>query len=131
MHKNPLSIDADDSFLDALQLMRKHKLSHLVVTRNKNAELAGIIAKRDVLEQLVKINEKTTGKTYSNLEMKALKIGDFMSKNPLRLEANQNIKDAIRVLVENKISCLPVMEEGNLVGTVSSDDILKSFLDKD
>ena len=57
---------------------------------------------------------------------------DIMTKNVLVVGEGTSISDLIRLFVEHKISCAPVMDgAGNLVGIVTKTDILGFFLDVD
>ncbi len=60
------------------------------------------------------------------------KARDIMTRNVLVVGEDTSISGLIRLFVEHKISCAPVMnEEGKLVGIVTKTDILGFFLDID
>ena len=60
------------------------------------------------------------------------KARDIMTRNVLVVGEDTSVSDLIRLFVEHKISCAPVMnEEGKLVGIVTKTDILGFFLDID
>jgi CBS domain-containing protein len=60
------------------------------------------------------------------------KASDIMTRNVLVVGEEASVSDLIRLFVEDKISCAPVMNaDGKLVGIVTKTDILGYFLDKD
>jgi CBS domain-containing protein len=60
------------------------------------------------------------------------KASDIMTRNVIVVGEETSVSDLIRLFVENKISCAPVMnEDGKLVGIVTNTDILGFFLDID
>ncbi|MCJ7692498.1 MAG: CBS domain-containing protein [Sedimentisphaerales bacterium] len=57
-----------------------------------------------------------------------LKAKDIMTKNVISLEKKTPISQALKVLLDNNISSIPVVEEDNtLVGILSEKDVLKLF----
>jgi acetoin utilization protein AcuB len=54
-----------------------------------------------------------------------------MSENPPTVTPTTPVHDAARVLFEQKVDALPVVENGSLVGVITNSDILRAFLDQD
>jgi len=52
-----------------------------------------------------------------------------MSRNPVTITKDTTIEEAVRLMVENDLSCLPVMEDGYLAGIVSKSDLFKILLE--
>ena len=52
-----------------------------------------------------------------------------MSRNPVTITKDTTIEEAVRLMVEGDLSCLPVMEDGYLVGIVSKSDLFKILLE--
>lgn len=58
-----------------------------------------------------------------------ISIRDFMVVNPVVLAPDTDLLDAVRVLVDRRISGAPVVDErGNLVGVLTEGDFLKAAL---
>lgn len=53
----------------------------------------------------------------------------IMARNPVTVDANQEIVEAVKLLVEHKIAGLPVMEDGKIVGIITETDILRCFIE--
>ncbi len=124
MSKSPTSISYSAMLSDALTIMKKEQLSHLIITDEKN-KLQGIISKTDILKYLNDIISKTTGKTYTNLEMNNIPVTTVMSSNPICLEENQTIKEAIILLAKYKLKSLPIIDTGVVIGILTTHDIIK------
>lgn len=124
----PVSIASGSSLKESLRIMRKEKVSHLIV-RSTDNKLLGVISKQDVMDSLFSLISRTTGKTYTALELEALTAYDIMISNPYSLTEDSSAKEAAQLLVEHKINCIPVVDKTNtIVGVITSYDILKDSI---
>lgn len=82
-----------------------------------NGRLIGIITDRDVRANMGRLDE---------VEAKYA-----MTANPVTVEPTTPLHDAARLLFERKIDALPVLEDAQLVGVMTSSDILRAFLEED
>jgi acetoin utilization protein AcuB len=55
-----------------------------------------------------------------------MKIRDVMTKNPITVDSETLVLDAQRIMKENNIRRLPVVDKGNLVGIVTQHDLLQA-----
>jgi len=99
------------------------------------------LAKRAQVSQslIAKIESGRLDPTYSNAKkiFQALtdmskkteaKAGEIMTKHIISLKPSDNIKDAIKIMKENNISQMPVIEHHKSIGLVSEAIILESIL---
>ena len=115
MAHKPITIHPDKTIVDALKLMKKHSIRHLPVIDGE--KFVGFISEFDVREvRLLPMTEE-------------IKIRDVMIKNPITIGPDENLEDAARLIYENKIGGLPVLEVGKLVGVITSKDILAAFIE--
>lgn len=127
MIPDPVTIPVTKSIQEALKIMRRHKLSHLIIT-NEDESLSGIVAKQDVLDYLYNLVANTTGKTYTALEVKSISIKEVMTTNISFLRQDAPIQDAIHLFAKQHISCVPVVNENErLVGIITPHDMFKYF----
>lgn len=126
MTPNPVTIGPDENFPQAMHLMRKRKIRHLpVVERGK---LVGIVVEEDLLSnQPSPATSLGMYEIYSLLE--SLRIRQIMTHPVLTVEGDCPLEEAARLMVENKISCLPVMEDDKLVGIITATDVFKVLVD--
>jgi acetoin utilization protein AcuB len=55
-------------------------------------------------------------------------VKEYMTKNPVFLTPNEDVKDAFNLLLENRIRQAPVLEEGELVGIVTDRDLRTAII---
>jgi CBS domain-containing protein len=80
---------------------------------------------RPVYEQRVRVPEETRGMTL----IKEMRVRDFMVVKPVVFRRGTDLLDAVRILVDKRISGAPVVDErGNLVGVLTERDFLKAAL---
>jgi len=93
--------------------MRMAAIRHLPVVDERN-RLVGIVSDRDLLRQM---SEMGTAK---------VRVSSVMSANPITTSIDDDAATAIELLLEHRISCLPVVgDEMELVGVVTDTDFLR------
>ncbi|CAG0935838.1 Magnesium transporter MgtE [Thermoflexales bacterium] len=113
---------------EALEQMKKERIRRMPVA-DKNGKLIGIVSDKDLLEA-----SPSPVSSLSVWEMTYLlskiKVGEVMTKKVITVTADTTLEDAARILVDNKIGGLPVVNEaGAIVGIITETDIFKSFID--
>ncbi len=76
--------------------------------------LAGIITDRDILRRV------------GNLDL--IKVRIAMTPDPIVVTPEMMVKDAVQLMLSHRFSGLPVVENGKVVGIVTTTDVLKAFL---
>lgn len=105
------------------ELFDRHKFHHLPVV-DKGDQLVGIISKQDFFMVAYVLSLQTTGPTWSALHYEALTAKDFMTKYPLQLDPEDTVGLAADIFLANKFHALPIVEDGQLVGMVTTHDLL-------
>jgi len=127
MKKNPATASPDMSISDASAKMKAEKVHRLPVLDDER-HLVGVISEKDIL--LAAPSPASTLSTYEiNYLLSKLKVKNIMSRNPVTITKDTTIEEAVRLMVENDLSCLPVMEDGYLAGIVSKSDLFKILLE--
>ncbi|MEQ8786819.1 MAG: CBS domain-containing protein [Pirellulaceae bacterium] len=88
--------------------MRKERIRHLIVCQS-DGRLMGVISDRDL------------GK------MQAQTARQMMTPQPLTVDADALISPAITLLIERRISCLPVLDGERLVGVLTTTDLMMAL----
>lgn len=126
MTPNPITIDPNQPVLEALLVMYQRDIRRLPVM--EGGKLVGIISDRDI-KQTMGRPALVSRQAGEEPELK-LSIGDVMTRNLITVSQDDDLKDAIELLVENKISGLPVVDQDQkLVGVISAIDVLRYCLD--
>lgn len=127
MKKNPATATPDMSISDASAKMKAEKVHRLPVL-DDDRRLVGVISEKDIL--LAAPSPASTLSTYEiNYLLSKLKVKNIMSRNPVTITRETTIEEAVRLMVENDLSCLPVMDNGYLSGIVSKSDLFKILLE--
>lgn len=127
MKKNPATATPDMSISEASAKMKTEKVHRLPVL-DDDRHLVGVISEKDIL--LAAPSPASTLSTYEiNYLLSKLKVKNIMSRNPVTITRETTIEEAVRLMVENDLSCLPVMDNGYLSGIVSKSDLFKILLE--
>lgn len=124
MIKEVATLDVDDELSLANDIMRLGRIRHLPVVSGE--ELVGIVSERDLfrssLAQALGYGNKDTRDV-----MKTLHIRDIMVKQLITVSPDMDLKDAVALMVERKIGCLPVVQDNKLLGLITETDILVQY----
>lgn len=122
MSREVVVIDKDQNIHDALKIMKKRKVSRLpVINTNENnqKELVGVITEKDIALRL-------GSSKYGNLAPSHFYISTVMTPDPITIESNKTIETAAKIMLDNKIGGLPVVDDGEIMGMVTKTDFIKT-----
>jgi acetoin utilization protein AcuB len=126
MSPNPITVEPDISYPEAMGILRRKKVRRLPVM--EHGRLVGIVVEEDLLS-----NQPSPATTLSIHEMYALlerlRVRQIMSRPVITVEGICPIEEAARIMVENKIGCLPVMDGEKLIGIITETDIFKTLVE--
>ena len=126
MTKDPLTIGPSETVGEAEELMTENGIRQLPVV--KNSDLIGIITDRDVRSFLAGSSVSPPNEREQALRTQ---VSDLMTTNPLTLAPDDELQDAVELLVEQKIGGVPVVDAAEgLVGIVTYVDVLRCFLNR-
>ncbi len=126
MAKDPIVVDENTSIMKATQLMKEHRIRRVPVV--KDGKLVGIVSDRDIKEAAP---SKATSLDVHELYylLSEIKVKDIMTPQPLVLYETDSVERAAVIMLENKISGLPVInEQREVVGIITQTDILKVMI---
>jgi len=123
MVRNVISCQAGDTLAHARQLMKTHSIRHIPVV-NDQGELVGLITQKTMLRETFLIASRF-GMTDLEYQEKKKKVGDFMETGVETIQSQLPLLEAGRYFVESKQGCLPVLEQGRVVGMLTSADFVK------
>lgn len=110
MSTDLVTVGPGDSARRAYEVMRDRRIRHLPVM--EGGRLAGILSDRDLRPIL--LSPGLAGAT----------VAELMSEQPTTIAPGAPVEDAASLLVVRKIGCLPVVQDGRLVGIVTETDLL-------
>ena len=118
------SVRRNDHLAIADDLMRLGRIRHTAVLDDHSDELVGVVSQRDLFRGAL-AGALGYGQHAQQKVMSMLFIKDIMSTDPITTTPDTPLADAARVMLERKIGCRPVVENGNLVGILTESDFLR------
>ncbi|MBV8135310.1 MAG: universal stress protein [Deltaproteobacteria bacterium] len=115
MSPSPVTVAPGEKVAAVIMRMQQGNFRSAPVV--ENGRLVGLITDRDIRGQMGRVD--TTEARVA------------MSESPPTVTPATPVQDAARVLFEQKLDALPVVENGRLVGVITNSDILRAFLDQD
>ncbi|MBW1795660.1 MAG: CBS domain-containing protein [Deltaproteobacteria bacterium] len=127
MTTDVVTIDEDASMMKASIIMKEKKIRCLPIV-NKKGNLVGIVSDRDLKDAAP--SKATTLDVYElNYLLSSIKIKDLMITNLAYVRPDETVEFAAILMLENKISSLPVINnKGALIGIVTQTDIFKVLI---
>lgn len=125
MVKEVATLDVNDELSLANDIIRLGRIRHLPVV--EGTRLAGIISERDLFRSSL-AQALGYGLKDSRDLMKTIRIKDVMVKEVITVSPETDLKEAVRLMVDKKIGCLPVVQEDRLAGLITETDILIQYL---
>lgn len=126
MTQNPLTVTPSETIGQADELMSENKIRQLPVVQDK--ELLGIITDRDVRSFLSGSLLESPAAREKALNTE---IGEIMTTEPMTLSPDDDLQEAVEMLIDQKIGGIPVVDEAEgLMGIVTYVDVLRCFLNR-
>jgi acetoin utilization protein AcuB len=126
MTKKVVTISPDTSITEAARITKENKIRHLPIM--KKDKLVGILSDRDIKEY---VPSKATSLDVYELHylLAKTKVEGIMTKKVITTTLDSPIEKAAMAMLENKIACLPVLENNQLVGIITDQDIFQVLVD--
>jgi CBS domain-containing protein len=122
MSTDVLTVGRNDQLTIADDIMKMKRLRHLPVV--EEGRLVGIVTQRDLFHAALSTALNFGEKAQKGF-LKTVVVKEVMTDEVLTIDPGADVKEAARLLIEHKIGCLPVVENGKLVGLVTETDLLR------
>jgi len=129
IQRSPVTIRPDASFFEARSLIHDKGIRHLPVVDKEN-RLVGIVTESDIREAGPSDVAMLSVKELTDL-LGTLKVSELMvpREKVITITPDTLIEEAIQLMHDNKIGCLPVVDEGKLYGIFTETDALAHLVD--
>lgn len=125
MTENPTTVEGKTQVMEAMHLLKEGGYRRLPVV--EKGKLVGIATDRDLKEATP--SKATTLSVYElNYLLSKLQVRDVMTSPVITVETGDPIEQAALLMEEHKVSGLPVLEDGKLVGILTITDLLRAFV---
>ncbi len=128
MTSHPVTVHHGDAVSKVRQLFHEHRIHHLPVVNGD--QLIGMISWTDLMR--VMLDDKTFAQDPRAVDAALdhlYRIEDLMEASPLSISANSSVRDACEALAKADFHALPVVDGTNLVGIVTSKDLIRFLLE--
>ena len=127
MSPSPITATPDTNYNEALRLMQQNHIKSLPIV-NKKEQLVGIVTRGDMLRaEPSLVSTLSAYEIVSMLEKVTMK--KIMNAPVYVVEENCSITNAANFMLDNNITCLPVIQGEKLVGIITDTDIFKTFVE--
>ena len=124
MSRPVTTIGADAPVRQAAELMKNRKIRHLPVVDHDDL-LIGIVTDRDLRQMIFDpLIQERLGEVVEALD--ALTVREVMTWAVITVRPETGIRQAMRLMREQKVGALPVVESGRVVGMLTERDILRA-----
>jgi CBS domain-containing protein len=124
MTREVATVRRNDRLTLADDLMRLGRVRHTPVLDDHSDELVGIVSQRDLFRGAL-ARALGYGAHAQDRVLATLVIKDVMTTDPVTISPDATLADAARLMEGRKIGCLPVVEDGALVGILTESDFLR------
>ncbi len=114
MTPNPVMIDGLATVSEAVELMRDNNISSLIINKRDESDEYGVLAVHDIAEHVISRDRAP----------ERVSVYEIMSKPVLSVDADMNLKYAVRLLFRFKLTRALVPENGKIAGLVTLRDMV-------
>ncbi len=130
MNPDVVSVTMDDSLETMQRIFKTRGFHHLVVVAEESRRVMGIISDRDLLKH-ISPNINTARETPRDRATLKKPAHQIMTRKPVTIHVDKSVHDAILMLNDQHVSCLPVVDDQQvLVGILTWRSVIKVFADK-
>ncbi|MBL7472483.1 CBS domain-containing protein [Robertkochia sediminum] len=123
-----VQLDLNDDLYKAERLFNKHKIRHIPVTDGK--KIVGILSMTDLMRisyaDVIDEDDDTVESVVYNM----FKLPQVMTRVPETVTADTTIREAAAILATREFHALPVVDNDELVGIVTTTDVIRYFLEE-
>ena len=143
MTKKLITVSPETEIVHATKLLLENHINGVPVT-DERGKLLGILCQSDLIAQQKKLPVPsfftfldglfplTSMKQFEKQVQKiaAITVAQAMTPNPVTVGPDTDIEELAALMVDNNFHTIPVVDEGELVGIVGKEDILRTLMPK-
>ena len=129
MTQDVKTITPGANLLELADLFDRHDVRHVPVL-DDDGDVVGLVSDRDLLRNVL-TDQADVPLSVRRASMQGALVESIMTEDVVAVEANESLRSAARLLLDNKFGCLPVTEGTQLIGIVTQADFLGVFAEGD
>jgi acetoin utilization protein AcuB len=126
MSVNPITALPETTHKQAVELMRENQITHLPIV-DKSGRLVGIVVEEDLFHA-----QPTPATTLSIYEIHSLlsrlQLKEIMRHPVHTVVPDCPLEEAARMMIEENVGCLPVVDKDAIIGIITDTDIYQTFV---
>lgn len=119
MTRDVVTLGPEASAAEAWALCKEHNIRHVPIVQG--GQLVGLVSDRDLRDVRGGGRESDTPRW--------VRLGDMMTRNVVTIHPLDTIEHAAREIYDRKIGCLPVVADDELVGIITSADMMRTLIE--
>ena len=128
MTKKIITLNSKDELATAEHLFKEHKIRHIPVVEGE--KIIGMLSLTDLLRISFADGAYEDETDVETTVYNMFTISQVMAKKLKSVSSGTTIKEVAEILSENEFHALPVLENDNLVGIVTTTDLIKYLLEQ-
>jgi acetoin utilization protein AcuB len=121
MTGNLATLSPEASVAEALTFCRERRIRHIPIL--EDGRLVGIVSDRDLRDASPALGDPERART-----LRKIRVGDVMTREVITVDPQDSIENAAQQMYELKIESLPVVAEEELLGIVTSSDVMRALV---
>ncbi|CAL2085068.1 CBS domain-containing protein [Tenacibaculum sp. 190524A05c] len=126
MSDNVITLNSNDDLTTAEELFKTHQIRHIPIVQGQ--KVIGMLSHTD----LMRVSYAETVEEFETevdvVLNSVFTIEQVMTKNVVTIEKNNTIREVAEILAAREFHALPVVEEGELIGIVTTTDLIQFLL---
>jgi CBS domain-containing membrane protein len=123
MTRETFTLRESDSLKTARSMMSLARIRHIPIV-DEELGFIGLVTHRDILSATISKFAEVDKRTRDEID-EGIPVSEIMRTDVTVIPPDTNLRDAAEVLLNHKYGCLPVVEDGLLVGILTEADFLK------
>ncbi|WP_224483858.1 CBS domain-containing protein [Robertkochia aurantiaca] len=128
MTRELVQLNTTDDLYKAEKLFKKHHIRHIPVVEGK--KIAGIISHTDLMRISYADVLDEDDDTVESVVYDMFSLSQVMTRIPETVSSDTTIREAAKIFTKKEFHALPVVDEGHLVGIVTTTDIIRYYVEE-
>ena len=128
MTRQPLHVEVDVKLIEVQRIFDNHKIHHLPVVQK--GKMVGMISRSDLQFFLKGLSNEAFEEILNEVRLQEFCAGDIMSKGIVSVSSAVTLSQAIGLFYRNEFHALPIIDNGQLVGILTTHDIIKALMEE-
>lgn len=124
MTTNLITVNPKDKLTAVREIFDENKIHHIPVVRFK--EIVGMISKTDFLYFLRGFQRNEEDRFVNEARLRVYNAEDIMTTGLAKVTPDDRINVVLDVFLENRFHAIPVVDKGDLVGILTTFDVIKA-----